>query len=507
MIGYPLDSVVTFNGGIPEYDRAISSAPLRELIKRLFSDGILPDRSTDLLVQYVGSVRVSGDVEGATDTYNVVINPGFGICNGCLKLQEVFYGLEMSIASATNPRIDTVVLRLNDSADVRTCTFDIVQGVEASTPTPPVLTRDSTIWEIGLANIYKPAVVSAVNPVTVTDTRLDPARCGIISSVSEFDTTALYNQIRDDLSYFKSISEAKYDQIQNELNYFKNASEAEFTEWFENLQIQLSGDVAGNLQGQIGVLSQLMTANKANLVNAINEVSSRSIPNVPTRTVVSASSQSLTVDPIPTSWQQMVAGTKYQSGGYIITASGNASGYEVYKAFDGTTGTTWRTPSDTQHTLVLELPEAILIDKVHLQFNIQGTAEISLQSSNDGISWTTEADVSTLVSYNDDVVLDNAPRTKYLRILVNADSNVTFTLQSFRIVDYTITTYSARFVLSNMPTMVDGQVILIQIDPSHDATGIVSNTLNGISIRSLLQAGKVYELIYHTTYYTVKEIS
>ena len=59
MIGYPLDSHVVFNDGIPEYDRAISSAPLRELIRRLFSDGVLPDVATNLQVQYVGSTRVA----------------------------------------------------------------------------------------------------------------------------------------------------------------------------------------------------------------------------------------------------------------------------------------------------------------------------------------------------------------------------------------------------------------------------------------------------------------
>lgn len=488
MIGYPLDSVINFDNGTPEYDRAISSAPLRELIRRLFSDGVLPDKSTDLLVQYVGSVRVSGDVEGATDTYNIVVNPGFGICGGCLKLQENYYGLEMNIASTANPRIDTVVLRLDDNFDVRSCTFDIVQGIEASSPVAPMLARNSTVWEIGLANIYKPAVVSAANPVLVIDTRLNPDRCGVISSVSEFDTSVLYNQIQDDLAHFKGINEA------------------DFIEWFENLQAQLSGDVAGNLQAQIGTLSQLMTANKTSLVNAINEIYSRNVPGIPTRTLATVSSQSFTNNPIPTSWQQMNIGTKYQSDNYIITASGYESGYEVYKAFDGTPATSWRTPARNSHTLVLELPEEILIDKVHLQFNIQGTAEISLQSSNNGASWLTEADVSTLVSYNGDVELGNAPRTKYLRILVNADSNVTFTLQSFSIVDYTVTTLGAKFMLNNMPTLVDGQIILIQIDPTHDATGIVSNTLNGVAVRSILRAGRVYELTYHTTYYTVKEV-
>jgi hypothetical protein len=488
MIGYPLDSMVTYNEGIPEYDRAVSSAPLRELIKRLFSDGILPDKSTDLRVQYVGSTRVSGDVEGATSTYNVIVHPGFGICNGCLKLQDDYYGLEMNAINTTNPRIDTVVLRLDDNSDVRACTFDIIQGVEAPSPVPPTLTRNSTIWEIGLANIHKPAVIAPANPITVTDTRLDPSRCGIISSISEFDTTALYNQVQDDLRHFKTVNEA------------------EFNVWFENLQTQLSEDVAGNLQGQIGILSQLMTANRVNLVDAINEVFSRNIPSTPTRTITVSSSQSLTTNPIPTSWEQEIIGTKYRSGSYAITASGYASGYEVYKAFDGTVGTSWRTPSATQHTLVLELPEEILIDKVHLQFNIQGTAEISLQSSKNGSSWTTEEDVSASISFDGDVELSNAPRTKYLRILVNASTAVTFTLQSFEIVDYTVTTRNASFVLSNMPVMTNGQTILVYIDPTHDATGIASNTLNGVSVRSILQADRKYELTYYTTYYTVKEV-
>lgn len=451
MIGYPIDSVVSFNdNGMPEYDRAISSAPLRELIKRLLSDGIPFGGGDNLRVQFVGSTRVAGDIEGATTTYNVVVNPGFGICGGCLKLQEIFYGLEMSVASATNPRIDTVVLRLNNNFDVRSCTFDIVQGMEALYPVAPALTRNSAVWEIGLADIYKPAVISELNPITVTDTRLDPERCGVISSIGEFDVSTLYDQI--------------------------------------------------------GVLSQLLTINKDNLVNAINEVFISSIPRTPIRNISVASSQALVVNPIPTSWQQVEAGTKYQSGGYVATASGYASGYEAYKAFDEVSTTSWKTPAGTQHTLVLELPEAILIDKVFLQFSSQGAANVFVQSSDDGVTWTTEVEMVAATAYNTNVTLENAPYTKYLRVLVSASSSVTFTLQTFRISDYTVYTLNAAFVLSGLPTLVDRQTVLVQIDPSHSATGVVSNTLNGIPIRSILQAGKKYELTYYTTYYTAKEV-
>ena len=254
MIGYPLDSHVVFEDGVPQYDRAISSAPLRELFKRLFSDGVLPDVASNLMVQYVGSTRVAGTVSGDTESYNVVVNAGFGICAGCLKLQENFYGLAMNLANTTLPRIDTVVLRLDDNDAVRSCDFHIVQGVPATNPVPPALTRDSSVWEIGLANLYKPPMVSSTNPVTVTDTRLDPDRCGIISSISEFDTSALYKQVQDAMVHYQTVTEA------------------EFNTWFNEMRDRLSDDAAGNLQAQIGAIVSLVTNDKTDLVHAINEI-------------------------------------------------------------------------------------------------------------------------------------------------------------------------------------------------------------------------------------------
>ena len=51
MIGFPFDSHVTFESdGTPVYDRAITSAPLRKLIAKLLTDGVLPNPSTNLQV-------------------------------------------------------------------------------------------------------------------------------------------------------------------------------------------------------------------------------------------------------------------------------------------------------------------------------------------------------------------------------------------------------------------------------------------------------------------------
>ena len=103
MIGYPLDSHVEYDtGGTPIYDRAISSAPMRKLYKKLFSDGVLPNPSTNMQVS-------------AGDGMNVIVYPGFAMCNGCMKLEEAQRTLAIQASSTAYDRIDTVVLRLNDN--------------------------------------------------------------------------------------------------------------------------------------------------------------------------------------------------------------------------------------------------------------------------------------------------------------------------------------------------------------------------------------------------------
>ena len=241
MIGYPFDSKVEYDTeGKPIYDRAITSEPLRRLYDKLFSTGVMPNPSDNFQV-------MAGDA-GMT----VKVNPGFAVVKGCLKLEETIRTIEIQAASSSLDRIDTVVLRLNDEVNARICDLYVRQGIPATSPTRPDLVRSGSVYEIGLADIFIPKNTATIVQKRITDTRLDPDRCGYVSSVSKFDTETLYLQIQNDLADFKS----------NE--------QAEFLEWFEYIKGQLSEDVAGNLQNQIGVLENLKTGIKTNIVNAIN---------------------------------------------------------------------------------------------------------------------------------------------------------------------------------------------------------------------------------------------
>ena len=243
MQGFPFDSHVTFDeSGIPQYDRGVSSQPLRKLIAKLFTSGVMPNPSDNL--------QVSAGSDGMT----VIVQKGFAVADGGLCPEENVRTLSVTASHPTLDRIDTVVVRWNENDDVRKADLHILQGVPANNPVRPTLTRTSSIYELGLADIFVTKGVVTITNEKITDTRMESARCGIVSSVSEWDTTTIYQQIQSDLAGFKS----------NE--------QAEFISWFNRMKDQLTEDAAGRLQTEVDdVRGQIHT----NLLN----------PTAPTQTI------------------------------------------------------------------------------------------------------------------------------------------------------------------------------------------------------------------------------
>jgi len=263
MIGFPFDSYVTYDThGEPEYDRAISAQPLKNLIHRLFSDGILPDISTNLQV-------VAGE-SGMT----VNVKVGFCIIQGGLKLEENERTLSIQAADSNYSRIDTVVMRWNDNVDYRECDLYVIQGTAAANPIRPELTREGGIYELGLADILIPAQSTTISNERITDTRYEAARCGVISSISEFDTTFIYNQVQSDLATFQSGAESDFTtwstnqqsayeewifNAESAFGNWENDEKDAFLAWFATLQDILDENVAGHLQNEIDGLDNRLT--------------------------------------------------------------------------------------------------------------------------------------------------------------------------------------------------------------------------------------------------------
>ena len=238
MIGFPFDSHVTYeDDGTPVYDRAISSEPLRNLLHRLFTDGILPDVSTNLQVTTATGM-------------NVIVKAGFAIVQGCLKLEENDRTLAVQASDSVNDRIDTVVLRLNSNDDQRYCDLYVVEGTPATSPVRPNLTRTDSVYELGLADIFVAKSTATITQQRITDTRYETERCGVISSLSEYDTTTIYKQVQADLKDFK------------------DTEQAEFLAWYENIKNILDESTAGHLQNEIDATNAVVATKQDKAIKA-----------------------------------------------------------------------------------------------------------------------------------------------------------------------------------------------------------------------------------------------
>lgn len=183
MQSYPFTSQVTYDDeGLPLYDRAVDSAFLRKVFAAYFSDGIFYNPTNALQVVAGTGMQVQ-------------VNPGICHIQGAMGIEPNLRTLSLT-AAGSQPRIDTVVARLDLSQAVRSIELYVKTGTPAASPSAPSLTRDSTIWELGLANISVGANVGTISQSNITDTRLDTSRCGVVAqTIGDLDTEPYYTQL------------------------------------------------------------------------------------------------------------------------------------------------------------------------------------------------------------------------------------------------------------------------------------------------------------------------
>lgn len=203
-----------------EYDRVYSAERFAEYFASFIANGVFPNPATNLQVV----ANVPGNMA-------IRVKSGLGWINGYYCNNDGDYPLTLSPANGTLPRVDAVVLRWSRSN--RSISLEVKTGVATSSPSAPPLERSADNYELMLASISVVAGATSIAQASITDKRPDSTVCGWVKGVvDQIDTTDLF---------------AQYDDA--------------FQTWFANLQSQLSGDVAANLQSQITALEN----NKVNV--------------------------------------------------------------------------------------------------------------------------------------------------------------------------------------------------------------------------------------------------
>lgn len=114
--------------------------------------------------------------------------------NDTLKNDGALLQLPIDIADGALDRIDRVIVEWKTTNYVDLPEIKVLKGTASSTPEAPALTNNSTVRQISLARVAVGAGITAVTASMITDERLDPAVCGLVTDGLEIDTTTINAQ-------------------------------------------------------------------------------------------------------------------------------------------------------------------------------------------------------------------------------------------------------------------------------------------------------------------------
>ena len=190
-------------------DRTYNATQLSSLFDGIINDGVFSS---------VGSALVVAASSGMT----VTVGTGRAWFNHTWTNVDTLLPLVVDTSEVVLNRIDVICLEVSNADNVRANSIKIVKGTPGSTPVAPTMVTTTYVHQYPLAHLYVGAGVTAITQGNITNkvgTGACPLVTGVMASMN-LDTLL-----------------AQWD--------------ASFNAWFSNVQTQLTGNVATNLQNQI----------------------------------------------------------------------------------------------------------------------------------------------------------------------------------------------------------------------------------------------------------------
>lgn len=188
-------------------DRIYNADSFGEWLKPFFTNGV-----------FNGDFAVT-----ANDNMTVTVSGGKGFING----KSVTYtseAFDLEVASGTLNRIDSVVLRRDDT--LRDIYLVVLTGGNANTPIAPALSRDNGLYDLKLCDIYIAKGTIKVKQENITDTRQNNSVCGfVVTTIDHVDTSTLYLQYLDWYNNFTSLK-------RNEMTEWQQEQSEAFQAWY-----------------------------------------------------------------------------------------------------------------------------------------------------------------------------------------------------------------------------------------------------------------------------------
>ncbi len=177
---FPFDAV-DING---EPDRVYHSIDFADYFNKFISNGIYPNPSTGLQVLSLNNNMI------------LTVKTGSAFINGHAYFNTEDLEVLVETANTSYNRKDNIVVQL-DYVD-REIRVKYKKGVASANPQAPDLVRTSDVHELKIAEIFVRNGAQSITQSDITDTRLNSAVCGVVTSLlQQVDTTTIFNQYMD----------------------------------------------------------------------------------------------------------------------------------------------------------------------------------------------------------------------------------------------------------------------------------------------------------------------
>lgn len=184
----------------------------------------------------------------------VYVEPGKAIIKGNAYENTANEYLTVDLPEATENRIDRIVLRHDLTNANRHIKVFVKRGTASA---PPDLQRDNFVYEISLARVLLEANTSTIDPLNITDERMDENLAGIVHSMITVPTSQFQEQWDD---WFNTNVPAYEQEWQNFMDTLTGQSPV----------MSVNGttpDANGNVQVEVGDI----TASEVSIVDTGNK--------------------------------------------------------------------------------------------------------------------------------------------------------------------------------------------------------------------------------------------
>ena len=183
-------------------DRTYDATDISSIFDGIINDGVFMSIGDAFMVSAANGMQVT-------------VGSGRAWFNHTWTYNSVPLLLTIEPADIVLNRIDTVVLEINASEEVRANSIKVIKGTPATNPVAPTLTNTELVHQYPLADIYVRANVTEIIPANITN-RVGTEACPLVTGILEtLDSAPLLAQWN---SAFTEHSQAWVDQMARQQN-------------------------------------------------------------------------------------------------------------------------------------------------------------------------------------------------------------------------------------------------------------------------------------------------